>query len=166
MVIIWRLIDRSGRHRVLRVASQQSPHDSGMLGCQGNGGHVVAQSFLQLDNPLALAVCLAGRRPHRTARAVNQQRTQSHVTALGNAAQPALATAGMLSWRQSQSSGKLSSITKQRRVPDTGHNRGCRNRTDAFNFHQPFGRLALPGQAADLALVLQCLAVELEHALV
>ena len=85
--------------------------------------------------------------------ALHQQPPQIGVSSLGDMSQAALASRGVLSWREAEPSSKLSAVLEVSSIADGGDDGLCGQRPDAAYSHQAPGGLTLFGQHLDLAIV-------------
>ena len=147
--------------RPIRLASaQECPDDAGILVGECHRRGVGATPRLDRIDPSAPRIGFLLRVAHHRARAVNQQCPNISVPALTDPEQALPPAGGMLLRHQTQPGGKLATVLEGASIPDRRHNRGGRERSDAFDFFDAPAALVLPEQLVDLLVV--CLDARIE----
>ena len=113
----------SGTRDVGTPGRQQCPEDPGLLGGQRDNRLIEPAPGLQGQNPTTGRIRTAGKVPHDGAGAMDQQRAEIDIPALGDSAQPSGAATGILPGDQAQPRRKLTAVLEGMGIPDGGHQR-------------------------------------------
>jgi len=111
---------------VVDLAREHRPEDASVLVGQRHQRFLPAHALAQLDQPLRDAVTSLGRGQQRRLGALDQQGAQEQgaqvvVAAFGDASQPMLAAAGVLTGHQAQPGAELARTLELTHVADCGH---------------------------------------------
>ena len=126
------------------VLREHSPHDPSGFVCHSDGGEARGLSLQEVCQPWICPLRIICNLPDARRHADDDELAQIPITHLRDLAQPFLATAGMVAWREPQPGSKLATASELVARPDRRGHRRCSDRSDTRNSLQ---ELRLPAKA-------------------